>query len=48
MQASISVVRQASPLDAAACVAIYRSYVEETAISWELEVPTVGEMAAHI
>jgi len=38
-------VRPASPQDAAACVAIYRPYVEETAISWEIEVPTVGEMA---
>jgi L-amino acid N-acyltransferase YncA len=48
MQASISVVRQASPRDAAACVAIYRPYVEETAVSWELDVPTVGEMATRI
>jgi L-amino acid N-acyltransferase YncA len=48
MQASIGVVRQASPLDASACVAIYRPYVEDTAISWELEVPTVGEMATRI
>ena len=34
--------------DAAACVAIYRPYVEDTAISWEIEVPTVDEMAARI
>ena len=34
--------------DAAACVAIYRPYVEDTAISWEIEVPTADEMAARI
>jgi L-amino acid N-acyltransferase YncA len=48
MQAISSSVRQASPQDAAGCVAIYRPYVEATAISWEIEVPTVGEMAARI
>jgi L-amino acid N-acyltransferase YncA len=48
MQVIISSVRQASPQDAAACVAIYRPFVESTAISWELEVPSVGEMAARI
>ena len=48
MQAISSSVRQAAPQDAAGCVAIYRPYVEATAISWEIEVPTVGEMAARI
>ena len=48
MQAISSVVRQAAPQDAAGCVAIYRPYVENTAISWELEVPPVDEMAARI
>jgi phosphinothricin acetyltransferase len=48
MQANIGRVRAASTDDAAACVAIYRPYVEDTAISWEFEVPTVGEMAARI
>jgi phosphinothricin acetyltransferase len=48
MQAISSSVRQASPQDALGCVAIYRPYVEATAISWEIEVPTVGEMAARI
>jgi L-amino acid N-acyltransferase YncA len=48
MQASIGLVRPASAQDAAACVAIYRPYVENTAISWETEVPTVAEMAARI
>ena len=48
MHAGRSTVRQASPQDAAACVAIYRPYVEETAISWEVDVPTVTEMAARI
>ncbi|BBX64034.1 N-acetyltransferase [Mycobacterium saskatchewanense] len=41
-------VRPAAPQDAAACLAIYRPYVLDTAISWELEVPTVTEMAARI
>jgi L-amino acid N-acyltransferase YncA len=42
------IVRPAAPQDAAACVAIYRPYVENTAISWEIEVPTVNEMASRI
>lgn len=41
-------MRPAVPQDAAACVAIYRPYVLDTAISWEVEVPTVDEMAARI
>ncbi|PRI15969.1 GNAT family N-acetyltransferase [Mycobacterium shigaense] len=41
-------VRPASAHDAAACMAIYRPYVEQTAISWELDVPSVDEMAARI
>ncbi|MCV7352845.1 GNAT family N-acetyltransferase [Mycobacterium parmense] len=41
-------VRPASPDDAEGCVAIYRPYVLETAVSWELEAPTVDEMAARI
>jgi phosphinothricin acetyltransferase len=41
-------VRPASPQDAAACLAIYRPYVQNTAISWEIELPTVDEMAARI
>jgi L-amino acid N-acyltransferase YncA len=48
MQAISSIVRQAAPQDAAACVAIYRPYVENTAISWEIDVPTVDEMASRI
>jgi L-amino acid N-acyltransferase YncA len=48
MPASSSRVRQASSLDAAACLAIYRPYVVDTAISWELDVPTVDEMADRI
>ena len=48
MQASIGLVRPASPQDAAACVAIYRPYVLDTAISWEIEVPTAQEMAGRI
>lgn len=41
-------MRPASAQDAAACVAIYRPYVLDTAISWEIEVPTTDEMAARI
>jgi L-amino acid N-acyltransferase YncA len=48
MHASTGHVRSASRQDAAACVAIYRPYVQHTAISWEIEVPTVGEMATRI
>jgi L-amino acid N-acyltransferase YncA len=48
MQASKGLVRPASPQDATACVEIYRPYVLDTAISWEIEVPTVDEMAARI
>jgi L-amino acid N-acyltransferase YncA len=48
MQAMNGRVRQATPQDAAACVAIYRPYVENTAISWEIDVPTVDEMASRI
>lgn len=48
MPTTIGHVRQASSRDAAACVAIYRPYVCDTTISWEIEVPTVEEMAARI
>jgi len=48
MYAISGVVRPAFPRDAAACVAIYRPYVENTAISWEIEVPPVDEMASRI
>jgi phosphinothricin acetyltransferase len=41
-------VRPATPDDAAACAAIYAPYVRETAISFELEPPSVQEMAARI
>jgi L-amino acid N-acyltransferase YncA len=47
MQTITGSVRQASAQDAAACVEVYRPYVA-TAISWEIEVPTVAEMAARI
>lgn len=41
-------IRLATPDDAAACLAIYRPIVEQTAISFELIPPTAGEMAARI
>ncbi|MFI4991725.1 MAG: arsinothricin resistance N-acetyltransferase ArsN1 family B [Solirubrobacterales bacterium] len=41
-------VRDASVADAAACAAIYAPYVTDTAITFETEPPTAGEMAARI
>jgi L-amino acid N-acyltransferase YncA len=41
-------VRPASSDDAVACVAIYRPYVENSVISWEIDVPSVDEMASRI
>jgi L-amino acid N-acyltransferase YncA len=41
-------LRSARPEDAGACVAVYRPYVEDTAITFETEVPTDDEMAARI
>ena len=46
MEASSSDVRPASAQDAATCLAIYRPFVQNTAISWEIDVPTAAEMAA--
>ncbi|WP_350280872.1 N-acetyltransferase family protein [Kribbella sp. HUAS MG21] len=44
----MSKVRDASVADAAACAAIYAPYVTGTAITFEVEPPTVGEMAERI
>jgi L-amino acid N-acyltransferase YncA len=41
-------VRPACPEDARACIGIYRRYIEDTAITFETEVPTPAEMAARI
>jgi hypothetical protein len=41
-------VRQAGPQDAVGCLTIYRPYVENTTVSWELDVPTVDEKAERI
>jgi L-amino acid N-acyltransferase YncA len=41
-------VRDASGADAEACAAIYAPYVRSTAITFELEPPTVEEMAERI
>ena len=41
-------IRDASALDAEACAAIYAPYVTGTAITFEIEPPTVEEMAARI
>ena len=48
MPANGDLVRPASATDAAACLAVYRPYVEQTVISWEIDVPTENEMAARI
>jgi L-amino acid N-acyltransferase YncA len=41
-------VRPGSPADARACLVIYQPYVEDTAVTFETEVPGVDEMAARI
>lgn len=41
-------IRDAGPGDAAACAAIYRPYVLDTAITFETEPPTATEMAERI
>ena len=41
-------LRQATTADAAALLDIYRPYVENTAVSFELVAPTVDEFAARI
>nr|WP_155544547.1 GNAT family N-acetyltransferase [Amycolatopsis camponoti] len=41
-------IRDATPDDATACLAIYAPYVTETAISFEDEPPSVAEMARRI
>jgi L-amino acid N-acyltransferase YncA len=48
MQAISARVREAGPQDADGCLAIYRPYVENSAVSWELSVPTTDEMAQRI
>ncbi len=46
--ASGATVRVATQDDAASCAAIYRPYVETTAVSFELEAPSTDEMRARI
>jgi len=41
-------IRTASEADAQACLAIYRPFVEATAVSFEATVPAVEEFAARI
>jgi phosphinothricin acetyltransferase len=48
MHANSRFVRPASRRDAVACGAIYRTYVEDTAITFETEVPARAEMATRI
>jgi L-amino acid N-acyltransferase YncA len=48
MRPGIGLVRPAEQMDAAACLAIYRPYVLDTVVSWEIEVPPVTAMAARI
>lgn len=42
------IVRDATAADAAACAAVYRPYVLDTAITFETEPPDAAEMAARI
>jgi phosphinothricin acetyltransferase len=42
------IVRRATTADAAACLAIYRPFVESTAVSFEAVIPDVEEFAARI
>jgi phosphinothricin acetyltransferase len=43
-----STIRDATEDDAAACAAIYAPYVTDTVVTFELEPPSVEEMAARI
>jgi L-amino acid N-acyltransferase YncA len=45
---SALLVRLATVADAEACAAIYAPYVEDTAVSFELEPPTPAQMAERI
>jgi phosphinothricin acetyltransferase len=48
VEANSSFVRPATSEDAIACLAIYRPYVEGTAITFETSVPRPSEMAVRI
>jgi L-amino acid N-acyltransferase YncA len=41
-------IREATAADAAACAAIYASYVSDTAITFELDAPSPADMAERI
>ena len=45
---TLPAVRDATTADAAACAALYRPYVLDTAVSFETEPPTTDEMARRI
>src|ERR1700730_1121597 len=47
LHAAVACVRR-QHRHAAACVAIYRPYVQPTVISWGIDIPTVADMAARI
>ena len=44
----MTVVRDATPQDAAACAAVYAPYVRDTAVSFETEPPSAAELADRI
>jgi len=46
--ATIGIIRPATAADAVACAAIYAPYVADTAITFETQAPSVGEMAERI
>jgi phosphinothricin acetyltransferase len=48
MGPAVATLRLATPHDGAACAAIYRPYVEATAVSFEHAAPDAAEMTARI
>ena len=48
MTGQTEIIRMATPADAAAMAGIYRPYVEDTAITFELVAPSEGEFARRI
>lgn len=41
-------IRLATPADAAQCAAVYAPHVRDSAVSFEIDVPTAGDFAARI
>lgn len=47
-EAASAAIRLATEADAAACLAIYRPFVEGTAVSFETDVPTVADIQGRM